>query len=107
MKKVFKLVKSRKSSSASSTKGSSNRSPGRGSLGQASSSIGGESASATSMIYESQRNKRTDEVSIHSRQDNVASPSRSSHHNPTSNIQTQVSTLMLVFLSIFHILQML
>ena len=96
MKKVFKLVKSRKSSSASSAKGTSNRSPGKGSLGQA-SSIGGESASATSMIYESQRNKRTDEVSIHSRQDNVASPSRSSHHNQASNIQTQVSSLILVF----------
>lgn len=64
MKKVLKLVKSRKSSSAGSTKGSL-RSPSKGSDGQA-SSIGGESASAASMIYESQRSRRPDETSIHS-----------------------------------------
>ena len=64
MKKVLKLVKSRKSSSAGSTKGSL-RSPSKGSVGQA-SSIGGESASAASMIYESQRSRRPDETSMHS-----------------------------------------
>ena len=53
MKKVLNLVKSRKSSSAGSTKRGKNKSPSKGSLGQA-SSLGGESASATSMIYESQ-----------------------------------------------------
>ena len=94
MKKVLKLVKSRKSSSASSSKGGSLRSPGKGSIGQASSSIGGESASATSMIYESQRNRRPDEASIHSHHDNLASPSRSSQQNQASNVNNYVSTLI-------------
>ena len=92
MKKVLKLVKSRKSSTASSTKGSSLRSPSKGSIGQASSSIGGESASATSMIYESQRSKKADASSTHSIDDRVVSPSRSSK-NQAQNNQTQNSTV--------------
>ena len=76
MKKVLKLVKSRKSSSASSSHGGNNRSPGKGSLGQTSSSLGGESASATSVIYESQRRTGADGRSFQN-QDNVASPSKS------------------------------
>jgi hypothetical protein len=74
MKKVLKLVKSRKSSSASSSQRGQNRSPGKGSIGR--SSLGGESASATSMIYESQRNKGLDGVSSQNR-DSIASPSKS------------------------------
>ena len=58
MKKVLKLVKSRSPSSSSAKKGVRSRSPSRGSLGQGSSSFGGESASATSMIYESQKNSK-------------------------------------------------
>ena len=57
MKKVLNLVKSRKSSSSSTTKRGRSKSPSKGSLGQASSSLGGESASATSMVYESQRGR--------------------------------------------------
>ena len=52
MKKVLNLMKSGKSSSAGITKRGKNKSPRKGSLGP--SSLGGESASATSMIYESQ-----------------------------------------------------
>ena len=76
MKKVLKLVKSRKSSSASSTQGSKNKSPGKSSLGQGSSSLGGESASATSMIYESQRNRGVDGASSQGR-DGIVSPVKS------------------------------
>ena len=78
MKKVLKLVKSRKSSSASSTQRGQNRSPGKGSIGQTSSSLGGESASATSMIYESQRNKGLDGISSSGyNRESVTSPSKS------------------------------
>ena len=92
MKKVLKLVKSRKSSSASSSQTGKNRSPGKGSIGQTSSSLGGESASANSMIYESQRNKGLDRASSQNR-DSIASPSKSfSDRASVSHIPlTQVS----------------
>ena len=102
MKKVLKLVKSRKSSTASSTKGSSLRSPSKGSLGQASSSIGGESASATSMIYESQRNKRADDVSTHSQDERQRSPSRSTP-NQGQNSQSQNTTVREILLIAFSL----
>ena len=102
MKKVLKLVKSRKSSTASSTKGSSLRSPSKGSLGQASSSIGGESASATSMIYESQRNKRADEASTHSHEDRLRSPSGSTPNQGQDN-QSQNTTVSETLLMAFSL----
>ena len=91
MKKVLKLVKSRKSSSAGSTKGSL-RSPSEGSVGQA-SSIGGESASAASMIYESQRSRRPDETSMHSQ----------SSQNQVPNIQAPVG-IVSITMKICHII---
>ena len=51
MKKVFNLVKKRKSSL-----GTQNHSPSRVSLDQVSSSVGIESASAASMVYQSTPN---------------------------------------------------
>ena len=106
MKKVLKLVKSRKSSSASSTQRGQNRSPGKGSIGQTSSSLGGESASATSMIYESQRNKGLDGVPSQNRE-SVASPSKSFSdrvsitHIPSSQVGKNIEIFLL--LSLIHI----
>ena len=86
MKKVLKLVKSRSPSSSSAKKGFGSRSPSRGSLGQGSSSFGGESASATSMIYESQKNPRNGGTP-HSKTNPElpASPTKSSNEKRSQN----------------------
>ena len=89
MKKVLKLVKSRSPSSSSAKKGFRSRSPSRGSLGQGSSSFGGESASATSMIYESQKNsKHGDTPHSKTNPELPASPTKSSSEkrSPTENL---------------------
>ena len=89
MKKVLKLVKSRSPSSSSAKKGFRSRSPSRGSLGQGSSSFGGESASATSMIYESQKNsKHGDTPHSKTNPELRASPTKSysEKRSPTENL---------------------
>ena len=92
----MKLVKSRKSSSGSSMQTSKNKSPGKGSLEQASSSLGGESASATSMIYESQKNKGFAGAPLHNRSDLATSPSKSSRERDSYSL-TPANQVKIIF----------